>query len=94
MYRLEYDEFITYRNKHRSRREVVAESAQFVVMSVWLGMQIYYSEFDEFFIVGDYLALLLLLTFQKLALFFAKVLLFVPIYLIYKLYMCTCALNR
>ena len=63
MYRLEYDEFITYRNKHRSRREVVAESAQFVVMSVWLGMQIYYSEFDEFFIVGDYLALLLLLTF-------------------------------
>lgn len=57
-------------------------------------MQIYYSDFDEFFIVGDYLAVLLLLTFQKIVLFIAKILLFGPAVIIYKLYMCACARNQ
>ena len=78
----------------RARREVWAETAQFVVMTVWLGMNIYYSDFTEFFIVADYLALLLFLTFQKLALFFAKIIAFGPVYLIYKIYMFFCVRRR
>lgn len=89
--RLDYIEFINFRNKMRGRREVWAETAQFVVLTAWLGMNIYYSDFKEFFIVADYLALLLFLSLQKLALFFAKILVFGPVYLIYKVYMLTCA---
>lgn len=82
---MNYAEYILFRNKNRARRELWAETGQIIVMSVWFGMAFYYQEFEEFFIVEDYMALLLLMNFQKIALFFVKVLFFVPAYLIYKL---------
>ena len=61
--KLNYVEYIVFRNKNRGNREMWSENAQIIVLSVWFGLEFYYDDFEQFFIINYYLMLLLLLNF-------------------------------
>ena len=85
-----YIDYIVYMRKNKENRSKVAEKASLWILGIWLFIQFYYNDLHDLFLTPLYMLQVLLLLFQKFALFLIKIILFPFIFGFYALVQCVC----
>ena len=86
---LNYIEYIKIRRKYSQKWGKQAETASVTILVIWISIQYYYDNIEEFSVPRSYLILLLMLLLQKIGMFFLKLALFPVCYLAYAI-ICVC----
>lgn len=84
--KLNYVNYITFRNKNKHAYERAGEMAAAIVLILIIFFRVWSAEIDPFILPWSYFCLIMLLLFQKLTLFFLKVSLFLPTLLVALIY--------
>ena len=80
-----YIEYTLIRRKQSQTCGKYAETASVTILCIWITLEYYYADIEEFAVPFIYLILLLMLLLQKLGMFFVKLALFPFFYLTYAL---------
>lgn len=86
--RLNYIQYITFRQKHKHSYERLGEYAVAFIMVIIVWFRFWNTKIDPFMLPWEYLMLIGMLLFQKQACFLIKIIVFIPVAIIFPIINC------